>query len=283
MLTGVHRCGNIVYMSVNYGLLDIDFDAERQRLVRDNVNRANNVYNDCVDEYNAGVSAADVYAGLPVPVQRKIASRLISFGSVESSVVSDFEHYLQCGDPVVARFLLMTSESRQGWQERLQFSVLSAQSRIVVDWRDPSNRAGEKLPKAKKTIDFTGVIPSAATASGASYPLYVAAKYTQENGGAQDNQCDDLLSFAESAKHYCEQSQSRTVDDDGAGDGDDSPRRIIVLLADGEYYQRTHKRLGGMDFHSYVHSKYAAETNYNLVVTDTAHFDVELGKLLKLL
>lgn len=66
----------------------------------------------------------------------------------------------------------------------------------------------------------------------------MAAKYTDEAGGAQDNQARDLEEFARQAP----------------------PRgssTVVVLIADGAYYLKQRSGYGGQDFFDYIRNAYA--------------------------
>lgn len=103
-----------------------------------------------------------------------------------------------------------------------------------------------------KSIDFTG---KAQGASGIEYTVFVAAKYTAANGGAQDNQRNDLETFAEAATRIPA-----------------SDNIIMVLLADGAYYNSM-PHYNHQSFYDAMRSQYASIYNTRLIATTTTDFD----------
>lgn len=251
---------------IMHPLLSIDFDGYRDGLRHENCVRADERFMEVCDSYYPRMDAGEVYNGLDSGARMRIRRKLLLFGCAndDAAIVEGFKHYLDAGDPVLARPLFMVSDTRQCWQEKLQFDVLSTQSQVVNNWENPSNKDGASLPMAKKTIDFTGTAVGGTT--GEEYRVYMAAKYTQSEGGAQDNQCNDLMSFADTARYW------NTSGDDGHG--------IIVLIADGEYYSRPRAKFSNRNFYEHVRHAYHDECERNLVATDTKHFDRNLDALM---
>lgn len=174
--------------------------------------------------------------------------------------------------------MLTSSASRTGWQERYQFSCLQQGSTLVhglIDLPVGGDKAlfldrsghltGNRASSHAKSIDFVGKCRVAKTHEAR---VAIAAKYTEIDGGAQDNQARDLLGFADASMDVADARQ----DIDGAV--------VTILLCDGEYYGRRHANLGlpgAAAFRNEVRTAY----NGKLVgCTDTAHFDIELGRVL---
>lgn len=247
-------------------LLSIDFDKYRDGLRHENCVRSDERFMEVCDSYYPRMDAGEVYHGLDSGTRTRIRRKLLLFGCADDddTIIEGFKHYLDAGDPVLARPLFMVSDTRQCWQEKLQFDVLSNHSQVVSNWENPSNKNGASLPMAQKTIDFTGTAVGGTT--GKEYRVYMAAKYTQSEGGAQDNQCNDLLSFADTARYW------NTNDDEEHG--------IIVLIADGEYYSRPRAKFSNRNFYEHVRNAYHDECERNLVATDTKHFDRNLDALM---
>lgn len=86
----------------------------------------------------------------------------------------------------------------------------------VISGEISGQEARKKTKRAVKSIDAEGVI----TAGGKDIRIYFSLKYTKDEGGAQDNQYGDLITFLkEGAK-----SKEKDV--------------FFIAIADGEYYRK---------------------------------------------
>lgn len=183
----------------------------------------------------------------------------------------------------VAYYVLGREVERTGYQEKHQYSVLQDSQFYDEDtWVDLPNSGRNALylgeggyavsrdeePHSSHSLDFHGMIwypapydPDNPTQepdyTGCQVELNIAAKYTQNRGGSQNLQADNLESFAQFA----------------APRGYGNP--ITVLLADGNYYvDNSRRRYGKRNYDDYIYDKYP---QLNLIVTNSAMFDYALA------
>lgn len=170
-------------------------------------------------------------------------------------------------DNMLAYPIIGKTTSRMAYQEPLQYKTLTEQSTTIYELVNQPNSNKILANKLKslnaymktKSIDFTG---KAQGASGIEYTVFVAAKYTAANGGAQDNQRNDLETFAEAATRIPA-----------------SDNIIMVLLADGAYYNSM-PHYNHQSFYDAMRSQYASIYNTRLIATTTTDFDVNMNAML---
>lgn len=158
----------------------------------------------------------------------------------------------------MAAALIMSSAVRTGYQERLQKTTIEQQSVFIKNIRKLPNggKNAKHLYHSKKSIDFDGEITGA---SGKQYYVVFAAKYTDYEGGAQDNQCNDLLAFASNI--------------------DPSPDDVvIILLSDGKYYEKKRKRFNNKSFHDWINQD---RHHDRLLATSTTMLDINLDRMIQ--
>ena len=170
-------------------------------------------------------------------------------------------------DNMLAYTIIGKTTSRMAYQEPLQYKTLTEQSTTIYELVNQPNSNKILANKLKslnaymktKSIDFTG---KAQGASGIEYTVFIAAKYTAANGGAQDNQRNDLETFAE--------AETRIPASDNI---------IMVLLADGAYYNSM-PHYNHQSFYDAMRSQYASIYNTRLIATTTTDFDVNMNAML---
>lgn len=170
-------------------------------------------------------------------------------------------------DNMLAYPIIGKTTSRMAYQEPLQYKTLTEQSTTIYELVNQPNSNKILANKLKslnaymetKSIDFTG---KAQGASGIEYAVFIAAKYTDANGGAQDNQRNDLETFAEAATRIPA-----------------SDNIIMVLLADGAYYNSI-PHYNHQSFYDAMRSQYASIYNTRLIATTTTDFDVNMNAML---
>lgn len=237
-----------------YGKLDIDFDGAEAALISKAAMESDLTITKIKQQLTDGIEFDDMFHGLDVYVRDRIKNAAdIACINVESFVP------LLCSSPVeMVRPILAKSAIRTVFQEKLQFDTLSNQSSIVTDLVDlPNGGRNAMYIGARKSVDFVGH----AISNGHDYRILIAAKYTKSDGGAQDNQRNDLIDFANHAPLI----------------GDKTNNDVVVLLADGPYYRKSRHCLDDMDFFSYIESRYS---DRKVVATSTEDFDVKLGSFL---
>lgn len=174
----------------------------------------------------------------------------VSFLSLMKKIVEETATPLD-----LAKAVAMKAVSRTGWQEEYQYSLLSGHSRLISNlellpkrttkqgtakWL-VDGRVVTKKPKEGKSLDFCGKV--------GDIDVVIAAKYTKEHGGGQDNQANELHSFGERA-----------------GAIGDEP--LVVLLADGPYFD---------DGWREKETRYFQSQGKNVIVTDSAHIDLAIA------
>ena len=234
-------------------LLTIDFQKEKKRLQQENRDKISKMLNNIqqCSTWGDKINLLDKYQEAHLYT---IADKI----GVEPQELMD---NIIC-NPLFGQVVFMKEIERTGYQERLQFSVLSTQSKLVLNMINMLVSGKNAIAilygkvikpqrgKGTKSIDFIGQ-----TKSG--YNIFIAAKYTNGCGGGQDNQALDLECFAKEAPLF----------------GDDN---IIVLLADGSYYEKSYS--GEENFYSYIQTHYSDK---NAFTTDIAYFDIKLKGFLK--
>lgn len=240
-------------------MIDIDFDLTRNNIIQVNRDEAEDLYWEIRTMYEQGDSFYDIYEILNEYQMKHLES------AAKKLCVSK-EEALQAiidGPVELAILILVKDSSRTGYQERLQYESLRDQSTSCIDWaampKKGKNACGlnngnivSMSNSLTKSIDFS------ATDAENDYDIIVAAKYTNEEGGAQDNQARDLEEFARQAP----------------------PRgssTIVVLIADGAYYLKQRNGYGGQDFFDYIRNVYA---DLNVFATTTEYFDENLEDFL---
>lgn len=268
--------------------LSCDFAAQERNILMSCKNDALSIAKDAIHVGQNGQGQFSVQrAWKAVPDSRKKDVRrfvrlspMSSGNGTDSDVLAYLTRMYECGEDMFLYRLsemVMSTPSRCGWQERYQFDVLSKQSRLCNDLVDlPAGgkhalylgRDGRIVPhrslSSAKSIDFLGrcdIMPDM------SAKVAVAAKYTEINGGAQDNQARDLLAFAKSASKYDEIQENGIV--------------IVMLLCDGAYYDRKHANLGitsKLSFRQAVHHDFSDRI---VGCTSTGNFDIELNRIIE--
>lgn len=240
--------------SGGYALLDIDFDAKREALWGEEKERICALLGKVVElrreEDGDPLSVCDPY----------VRKRICEFASAHGIGIYEAIDAIAASDLRLASSFLGKSPSRTGYQEDLQYEVLSTQSQVLrfpVRYAKGGKNA-VRFPECAKSVDFGGKLIGA---SGCEYSASIAAKYTEDEGGAQDNQRIDLASFARVAHRI--------------GDGS----RVVVLVADGAHYGKPRACYGGMSFLDFYQKK-ARDEALMLVATNTPRFDQDVAELL---
>ena len=238
-------------------LLTIDFDAEERRIsaaehddAKQQLLYAKKTFTTTYDAERA-LSVCDKY------MRQRIMSLAESYAGGINQLLTD----LFASKINFVSAVLKKSSTRTGFHENLQFSTVKEQSK-TVDSLTRLTKNGKntiRLPGYDKSIDFLGY---SSGASGKRYRVLFCAKYTKGEGGSQDNQRINLESFAKAAPSI----RDRSTDD------------ILVLLADGQHYEKKRLVYGDVSFIDYWRKMAFGK---RLVVSDTAHLDIEMKKLLE--
>lgn len=174
------------------------------------------------------------------------------------------------GDDIYAQVAIFQKPvTKTNWQERYQYETIYEQSKYIVNLKslDTNYQADNVLwihdgiltnahpNNNMKSVDFIGTL----TNTGQS--VAIAAKYTDKDGGGQDDQANDLESFAMEAPLLSRKNM------------------LVILLADGRYYTRYKQRYGvNTDFFSYIQSTYRDK---NVIACTTEDIDVAISDSLK--
>ena len=237
-------------------LLHIDFDGAADRIRHEKMHDAEDSILKIKNMYDSGGDALSIYASLPPYHRNRIryAADNLDMG-IDEVIACIAESDENSGKLMVA--LIMSSAVRTGYQERLQKTVIEQQSSVVRNIRKLPNggKNALRIQGARKSVDF---IADAVGKSGQVYNLYFAAKYTQDEGGAQDNQCNDLMEFASCIDHL-------------------PPNSIIILLSDGIYYDKRRKKFNNHSFHDWINN----DRHHDRVLsTSTPYLDINLQRML---
>lgn len=135
----------------------------------------------------------------------------------EQKFVNDTLQRIHAGDPCTC-MLYLKDPLKQNIAEKTQIEYLQLKTGFYVqklNTRELSLNASGRIIEGNvqgiKSIDFI---------INARHKYYGFLKYTKENGGAQDNQCNDALHFIEAA----------ILNQD--------PNTYFLIGLDGDYYQR---------------------------------------------
>lgn len=178
-----------------------------------------------------------------------------------------------CSGNDLSYALIQKNATRTGFQEKTQFDALSENSTTTRNWVNlPSRGNGVKyLENINGTCRLTGTRAGRLKSvdficelntnmfelsPGTSVTIAVCAKYTESDGGAQDNQMNDLISFASVA-------QNKIMN------GIDNI--LVALLADGDYYER----------HS-MYARFPPRRDKMVFMTPTSLFDETLTEWCRL-
>lgn len=240
-----------------YQKLKIDFDKKENELLDSAALESDSIVLAIAGMKESNTSNEDILASLDAYTQARIKTAA-NIARIDIDGLLD----LICISPLkIVRPILAKSATRTVFQEKLQFETISSQSVLVKDLVDLPNGGKNALYiGARKSVDFVGSV----TNENHEYRVLIAAKYTKSDGGAQDNQRNDLIDFAEHAP-----------DKNDASNSD-----IVVLLADGPYYRKNRSALADTDFFSYIDSYYKDK---RVIATTTEDFDIKLGTFLKTL
>lgn len=234
-----------------FNKLRIDFDSEENELVSEAAKESDSIVASIKNMRDENIGANDILNALDSYTQARIRS-------AANVARIDIEKFIDviCMSPVeIVRPILAKNASKTVFQEKLQFDSISKQSKVVTNLIDlPNGGKNAIYVGAKKSVDFLGY----SKGSKRQHRILIAAKYTKHDGGAQDNQRNDLIDFAEHAPRK----------------NDDTNSDVIVLLADGPYYAKRRSSLGDNDFFSYVDEKYS---DRNVIATTTEDFDMRVG------
>lgn len=238
-----------------YQKLKIDFDKKENELLDSAALESDSIVSAITGMKEDNASDDDILASLDAYTQARIrtaanVARIKADELIDLICISSIE---------IIRPILAKSANRTVFQEKLQFETISSQSVLVKDLVDLPNGGKNALYiGARKSVDFAGSV----TEGNREYRILIAAKYTKNDGGAQDNQRNDLIDFAE---HAPEKNDTSNSD-------------IVVLLVDGPYYTKNRSALAGTDFFSYIASCYKDK---RVIATTTEDFDIKLGTFLK--
>lgn len=199
-----------------------------------------------------GNKLEDIFISLSSSDKKKIHTRAARMGIKDIEVFNEVWQ-----NEFYARDVFGIDPSRVSYQEKHQFHVLSNFSKTCCDWQNLPTSVPDarwldngnivSVPTRRtKSIDFL------ASSKDLKKTVVVAAKYTDNDGGAQKNQATDLEHFACEAKDK----------------GDDT---IVVLLADGKYYQKKRVEWRNENFFDYIRLEYP---NKNVFACQTQDFDI---------
>lgn len=240
-----------------FSKLKIDFEAKENELIDEATKESDNVVISIKNMRSKNIAANDILNAFDEYTQERIRNAA-NIARVDTAQFVD----IICSSPIeIVRPILAKTASRTVFQEKLQFDVLSKQSKVVSNLVDLPNGGKNALYiEARKSVDFVGY----ATNNVHRYRILIAAKYTKNDGGSQDNQRNDLIDFAEHAPKK----------------DDDTDNDIIVLLADGHYYTKSRSVLDNKDFFSYIDEKYS---DRRVIATTTEDFDMKVGSFIETL
>lgn len=240
-----------------YQKLKIDFDKKENELLDSAALESDSIVSAIAGMKENNTSNEDILASLDAYTQARIKTAA-NIARIKVDELID----IICISPIeIIRPILAKSANRTVFQEKLQFETISSQSVLVKNLADLPNGGKNALYiGARKSVDFVGSVVE----GNHEYRILIAAKYTKNDGGAQDNQRNDLIDFAEHAPRK----------------NDTSNTDIMVLLADGPYYTKNRSTLASIDFFSYIDSRYKDK---RVIATTTEDFDIKLGAFLKTL
>lgn len=241
-------------------MINIDFDTARLDIIRSNRIEAEHLYCELKAKCGQEGTLDVAYKMLNQYQKRHLATAAeklcmsaddLLFMLIEKDV------------PELAILVLAKESGRTGYQEKLQYDALSTQSTTCSQWNDPPKSGANAYglnhgnivsmsDSMTKSVDFSTV------SKKYGKKVLVAAKYTNEDGGAQDNQARDLEEFARQAP-------------------DRHSSIVVVLVADGAYYKKQRRGYNGMNFFDYIRSTYSDK---NVIATTTSDFDENLGDFL---
>ena len=235
-----------------FNKLRIDFDSKENELVSEAAKESDSIVASIKNMRDENIGANDILNALDSYTQARIRS-------AANVARIDIEKFIDviCISPVeIVRPILAKNASKTVFQEKLQFDSISKQSEVVSNLIDLPNGGKNALyVGARKSVDFLGY---SKCSSKRRHRILIAAKYTKHDGGAQDNQRNDLIDFAEHAPRK----------------NSDTNSDVIVLLADGPYYAKKRSSLGNKDFFAYVDEKYS---DRSVIATTTEDFDLRVG------
>lgn len=248
----------------NITKLNIDFEGKARELQHDNNIRVDETMTRIRLMHSNNASIESMITSLDKYQQQKLGTAATYAETTPGELLLKL---INEPDNMFAYLIIGKTTSRMAYQEPLQFKTLTEQSTTIYELIDQPNNNKILENKLKslnaymktKSIDFTG---KAQGASGIEYTVLIAAKYTAANGGAQDNQRNDLETFAE--------AETRIPVSDNI---------IMVLLADGAYYNSM-PHYNHQSFYDVMRSQYASIYNTRLIATTTTDFDVNMNAML---
>lgn len=248
----------------NITKLNIDFEGKARELQHDNNIRVDETMTRIRLMHSNNASIESMITSLDKYQQQKLGTAATYAETTPGELLLKL---INEPDNMFAYLIIGKTTSRMAYQEPLQFKTLTEQSTTIYELIDQPNNNKILENKLKslnaymktKSIDFTG---KAQGASGIEYTVLIAAKYTAANGGAQDNQRNDLETFAE--------AETRIPASDNI---------IMVLLADGAYYICM-PHYNHQSFYDVMRSQYASIYNTRLIATTTTDFDVNMNAML---
>lgn len=163
-----------------FNKLKINFIAKENELINAAANESDIVVAKIKDMKRKNIKPNNIFDSFDVYTQARIRNAA-NVARVDINCFID----IICVSPIeITRPILSKTASRTVFQEKLQFDVLSKQSRVVSGLVDLPNRGKNALyTGARKSIDFVGYSKN----STRKYRILIAAKYTKDDGGAQDN------------------------------------------------------------------------------------------------
>ena len=241
-------------------MINIDFE-QREREITEEINRVTqNLYDtikqNCIYEDNIDYERI-INEYLDDNQYKHVLNKAKVLCLTEEEVIKRMME-----EPTFGIDTLRKEPGRTGWQEKYQYECLSSQSCCCYNWNNLPVGGSNALylqydgtigygGGPTKSIDFYSQIDY----NYKTYDVYIAAKYTGIAGGAQDNQARDLENFAMYAPLRA----------------DETTNNIIVLIADGPYYQR-------YDFCNMINQNYS---DRRVIATTTYEFDESVMQLLK--
>lgn len=158
--------------------------------------------------------------------------------------------------------------TKTNWQERYQYETIHRQSQYItklknldtnyktcnVLWVSDGVLMNVHPNNNMKSVDFVGSL------TGTGQTIAIAAKYTDKDGGGQDDQANDLESFAIEAPPLSRKNM------------------LVILLADGKYYTKHKQRyVDCADFFTYVQHVYRDK---NVIACTTEDVDIAINDYL---
>ena len=176
-----------------YQKLKIDFDKKENELLDSAALESDSIVSAIAEMKENNTSNGDILASLDAYTQARVRTA----ANIARIDIDEFLGLICISPLKIIRPILAKSATRTVFQEKLQFETISSQSVLVKDLVDLPNGGKNALYiGARKSVDFAGSV----TDGNHEYRVLIAAKYTKSDGGAQDNQRNDLSRSSRSTR-----------------------------------------------------------------------------------